>query len=180
MFKISINKYLIAPSVAVAALVLGANPAMAETANATVTIVTPITVTRVTDLKFGQLYSVAGTSIVTTAGTQNGGTASFAGTQTVSAALFNIAGQDNFAYTPQITVTPAAPAVAGLAISAMLGRCGVEADVALAAATAVNIAGCALSSGTSTVAVGGTLTVTAAAVAGTHIVGGIVVTAAYN
>lgn len=167
---------------AAAAMAIGAQNAMAQSASgdATVTVVQTIAVSKTTNLVFGQLYSGSGTSIVTTAGQQNGGTAAMAGTQTVSAAAFTVQGQGAFAYTPTITVTPAAPAVAGLAISAMLGRCGTRTDVVLPPSAPTAVTGCVLSAGTDTVAVGGTVTITAAATPGVHTVGAIVVTVTYN
>jgi hypothetical protein len=167
---------------AAAAMAISAQNAMAQSASgdATVTVVAPIAVSKTTDLVFGQLYSGAGTSIISTAGVRNGGTAVVAGTQTVSAATFSVQGQGAFAYTPTITVTPASPAVAGLAISAMLGRCGTGVDVVLPPAAPTAVTGCVLIAGAGTVAVGGTVTITAAATPGVHTVGGIVVTVAYN
>lgn len=167
---------------ALAAMTMGSQSAMAQSASgdATVTVVTPIVVSKTTNLVFGQLYSGAGTSIISTAGVQNGGTAAMAGTQIVSAAVFSVQGQGAFAYTPTITVTPASPAVAGLAISAMLGRCGTGADVVLPPAAPTAVTGCVLTAGADTVAVGGTVTITAAATPGVHTVGAIVVTVNYN
>jgi hypothetical protein len=81
-------------SAAVAALAVGPQNAMAQSASgdATVTVVETLAVSKTTNLVFGQLYSGTGTSIVTTAGQQNGGTAAMAGTQTVSAATFSVQG----------------------------------------------------------------------------------------
>jgi hypothetical protein len=175
------HKRLLAAA-AVAAMAMGSQSAMAQSASgdAAVTVVTPILVSKTTNLVFGQLYSGTGTSIISTAGVQNGGTAGMAGTQTVSAAVFSVQGQGAFAYTPTITVTPATPAVAGLAISAMLGRCGTGADVVLPPAAPTAVTGCVLTAGAGTVAVGVTVTITAAAIAGVHTVGTIAITVAYN
>lgn len=178
-------KYLITQGVAAAALMLGASQAMAAdnaSADATATLVSPIEVTKTTDLAFGQLAipasgATATTAIISTAGAQSG-TANTVGTQTVSAAAFGVTGQGTLAYTPTITVTDAA--LTGLALSAMSGKCSAGSDQAITVASATGLTGCALTTGADSFTVGGTLTISDTATAGAKTAGTVAVTVAYN
>ena len=72
------------------------------TANATARIITPISITKSTDLNFGDVVPTAssGTVVVTPAGARSAtGGATLGSSSSVSAASFTVAGQANAAYT---------------------------------------------------------------------------------
>jgi hypothetical protein len=79
-------------------------------ATATATIVSPITITKTVDMDFGNVAvsSVAGTVILTPAGTRSttGGVTLPATTGTVTAAAFNVTGTPAYTYSIAITGSP--------------------------------------------------------------------------
>jgi hypothetical protein len=170
---------------AIIAVAMGSQSAWAAdnaTADATVTLVSPVEVAKTTDLAFGQAAipatgATSTTLIISTGGVQSG-TADTVGTQTVTAAEFAVTGQGTFAYTPSITVTDAA--VTGLSLSAFKGKCDAGSDQNLTVGSAVGLTGCALTAGVSTVYVGGTLTIADTATFGAWTPGTVAVTVAYN
>jgi hypothetical protein len=151
-------------------------------ANATVTLVTPIQVSKTTDLAFGQVAipsvgATATTIIIGTNGAQTG-TADKVDTQTATAAAFAITGQDTFAYTPSITVSDLG--VTGLSLSSFNGKCSGGSDTSLTIGGATGLTDCALASGSATLTVGGTLTIADTATSGAKTPGTIAVSVAYN
>jgi hypothetical protein len=170
---------------AASALALGSQSAWAAdnaSADTTVTLVTPIQVSKTSDLAFGQVAipSTGGTATtvaISTGGAQTG-TADFVGAQTTTAAVFGVVGQGTLAYTPTITVTDAG--ATGLSLSAFNGKCGAGSDQALTLGSGTGLTGCALAAGADTISVGGTLTVASDASSGAATPGAIAVTVAYN
>jgi hypothetical protein len=155
------------------------------TANATVTVVSPIEVAKTTDLAFGKVAipssgATATTVVITNAGARDAASTSDAvGSQTVAAAVFAITGQDALAYTPMITVS--SNSVLGLSLSGFSGQCDAVVAEALVVGTQKGLTGCALTTGASTLKVGGTLTIADTAVAAVAAVpGAISVTVAYD
>jgi hypothetical protein len=94
--------------IAVAALLVSGNEVFAQgqsytaTASATATIVTPIQITNVLDMNFGNIAvgNAAGTVLLSPAGgrTPSGGVTLPATTGTVSSATFNVTGEANYTY----------------------------------------------------------------------------------
>jgi hypothetical protein len=167
---------------ATVAMALASQSAWAADAPATVSLVSPITVAKTFDLAFGQVAkpsSGSTTKTISLAGARSG-TANDVGTQTISAATFNVTGEGELAYTPTITVTSAG--VTGLLLSDMIGQCGsVGTGTSLPLTVATGLTGCSLASGASVVKVGGTLTIASTATGTNPInVGNINVTVAYN
>lgn len=172
---------------AVLALALGCGNAFAAdtdtaSASAKADIITAITVSKTSDLAFGRaaVPTSAGTTtiILSTANVQSG-TADFVSTQTTTNAVFAVAGEGTYAYTPLITITSAG--ATGLSLSAMKGKCGSGADQNLTVGTSTSLTGCALTTGADTVRVGGTLSIGTDATPGAATtVGTIQVVVSYN
>lgn len=146
---------------------------------ATATLITPLTVTKTTDLVFGTFAvpsSGTATSIIATDGGQTG-TADFVGTQTTSAAVFAVAGGTTLAYTPTVTWTTAG--TTGVTFSDVTGAC--DAVTSASVSTGGSLASCTTALGASSIKIGGTVTVQTSAAAGTAVsVGTLSVTVAYN
>lgn len=151
------------------------------TADAKATIITAITVSKTSDLVFGRAAvptNGAPTTIVLSTANAQSGTADFVSTQTTSNAVFAVAGEGTYAYTPLVTVTQSSEA--GLTLSAMKGKCGSGADQSLTIGSATGLTGCALAAGASTVTIGGTLNIAANAGTGAKTVGAIQVVVSYD
>ncbi|WLI90873.1 DUF4402 domain-containing protein [Massilia sp. R2A-15] len=156
----------------------GASAANNATASATATVVTPIAVTKATDLVFGSFYpgATTGTVDVNTNGTRtvSGGVAVASGGATPSAAKFDVTGQASAAYTityaTGVTLTgPGAP-MALTQISDLTGAGG---------AATLNTAGTLTAGGTQSIYIGGSLAVGANQTAGAYS-GTISATVVYN
>lgn len=104
-------------TIAIAVLLISGNEVFAQqtstaTASATATIVTPIEISNVLDMNFGNIAvgNTAGTVLLSPAGgrTPSGGVTLPATAGTVSAATFNVTGEANYTYTitlPSTTYT---------------------------------------------------------------------------
>lgn len=181
---------------ALAVLALASTAAFAQsantTANATASILRPITITKVTDMAFGNVVwtsPTAGTAVmpVTSAGagpvTVSGGVVGTNGTQT--AASFTIGGRKNKTYT--ITAAPASGAAVTLAASTSSTNLLTVTSLSIANANNNYSAGVATlsASNADTLYVGGTLNVPTTAIEDDYSsanTGGIAlkVTVAYN
>jgi len=129
------------------------------TANATATIVTPISITKTADMNFGNVAvqaSTAGTVILATdnSRTQTGGVTLPATAGTVSAAIFTVNGEGAYTYTVTLPST--------LTISNSSVNMTVNGFTSTPSGTGT------LSSGAQTLKVGATLNVAAAQAAGTY------------
>jgi hypothetical protein len=149
------------------------------TADAKVTLVTPITVAKSTDLVFGRLFIPSSGTTARTIALNGGVTGDAVGvvTQNTSAAVFNVSGTEDLAYTP--TVTFVGNPVGDLAVSAVQAQC-TGGTVANNITNATGLADCSLTGGASAVNVGGVLTIPTGATAGTKTLGTITVVVAYN
>lgn len=166
------------------ALVLGAsaltgNAAAANaSATASATVVTPIAITKATDLVFGNFYpsATAGTVNVDTNGTRSatGGVTVAVSGATAAAAKFDVTGQGSATYTityaSGVTLTGPGTAMALTQISDLTGAGGASGQAATGTLTA---------GGTQSIYVGGSLAVGANQVAGAY-TGNITATVAYN
>ncbi|GAA3930755.1 DUF4402 domain-containing protein [Chitinophaga oryziterrae] len=129
------------------------------TANATATIVTPISITKTADMNFGNVAvqsSTAGTVVLATdnSRTQTGGVTLPATTGTVSAAIFTVNGESAYTYTVTLP--------SSLTISNSSINMTINAFSSTPSGTGT------LSSGSQTLKVGATLNVAAAQAAGTY------------
>jgi len=135
------------------------NAQSTASASASATIVTPISITKTVDLDFGNVAAsgVAGTVVITPAGTRSttGGVSLPVTPGTVTAASFNVAGQGNYTYA--ITLP------ASVTISSGANNMTVNAFSSNPATTGTLSAG-----GTQTIGVGATLNVNASQAAGTY------------
>jgi len=143
------------------------------TATATATVVTPISISKNADMSFGNIAVASGsggTVVLATAGTRTstGGVTLPATAGTVTAASFTVNGTGSYTYT--ITL----PSSVTLTHSG-----GVETMDAGSFTSNPSTTG-TLSSGTQNIAVGATLTVAAAQLAGTYTSGNFNVTVNYN
>jgi hypothetical protein len=177
----NLQKFALRSSVAIALALTGAAAFAANvTANATATVITPISIAKASDLKFGRFAPGAGgTMTVSTTGAP-----SFTGilrpstSGTTSAAVFNVAGDADATY--GITYTPSgATLTKGVSDSMGItytvdvgGQTGAPGDPAVATGTLS-------SGGTQTIAVGGTLTVSSTQPVGDY-TGSINVAVEYN
>jgi spore coat protein U-like protein len=155
-----------------------ASAANNASATATATVVTPISITKATDLAFGSIYpgATTGTVDVNTNGirTVTGGVLTAATGATPTAAKFDVAGQASatytIAYASAVTLTgPGAP-MALTQISDLTGAGG---------ATTLAAAGALSAGGTQSIYIGGSLAVGANQVAGAY-TANITATVVYN
>jgi spore coat protein U-like protein len=155
-----------------------ASAANNASATATATVVTPIAITKATDLAFGSFYpgATTGTVDVNTNGTRtfSGGVTTSSGGATPTAAKFDVTGQASatytIAYASGVTLTgPGAP-MALTQISDLTGAGG---------ATTLAAAGALSAGGTQSVYIGGSLAVGANQVAGAY-TANITATVVYN
>lgn len=164
------NRALVATALALASTAAFAQASANTTANATASILRPITITKVSDMAFGNVVwsTVAGTAVmpVTTSGmgviTVTGGVSATNGTQT--AAAFTIGGRKNRQYT--ITAAPASGAAVTLTAISDTTKSLTVSSLTINAANGItggNI-GTLSSSNADTVYVGGTLNVPATAI----------------
>jgi hypothetical protein len=143
-----------------------------STANATVTIVTPIGITKSVDMVFGNIATTtaSGTVVLGTDGTRtpNGGVTLPASTGTVTAASFAVTGSGSYTYTISLPSSP-------IALSGITEGVTVGAFVSNPAPTGT------LSTGAQTVNVGATLNIPASTAADTYKnTSGLHVTVNYN
>jgi spore coat protein U-like protein len=173
-------KIALASVFALGATVLSGSAAAANTASATATatVVTPIAITKATDLAFGSIYpsATAGTVDVNTNGTRSvtGGVSAATGGVTPTAAKFDVTGQGSatytIAYATGVTLTGPGTAMALTQISDLTGAGGAATLVATGALNA---------GGTQSIYIGGSLAVGANQVAGAY-TGNITATVVYN
>jgi hypothetical protein len=142
------------------------------TANTTVTIVTPIGITKAVDMVFGNIATntTSGTVVLGTDGTRtpNGGVILPSSAGTVTAASFNVTGSGSYTYTISLPGSP-------IALNGATEGVTVGAFVSNPAPTGM------LSAGAQTVHVGATLMIPASAAADTYKnTSGLRVTVNYN
>ena len=143
------------------------------TATATATVITPISISKNTDMSFGNIAvqtATAGTVVLAPAGsrTSTSGVTLPATTGTVTAASFTVNGTGSYTY----AIT--------LPTSVTLTHSGGVQTMAASSFTSNPSGTGALSSGTQNIAVGATLTVAAAQLAGVYTSGNFNVTVNYN
>jgi spore coat protein U-like protein len=174
----SLKLALIAFALGAATVSGGASAANNATATATATVVTPISITKATDLSFGSFYPGAssGTVDVNTNGTRGatGGVVTSALGVPAAAAKFDVVGQNSatytIAYASGVTLTgPGAP-MALTQVSDLTGAGGAATLVA---------AGALSGAGTQSIYIGGSLAVAANQVSGAY-TGTISATVNYN
>ena len=156
------NKIKFLAILAIAAFSNIANAQSTTSASATATIVTPIAITKVTDMNFGNVAvsSTAGTVILSSAGTRtkSGGVTLPVVAGTVAAASFNVIGNAGYAYSIAIpsditlTIFGGGETMAVTSINNNIGTTGIISSV----------------NGTQNILVGGTLNVAAGQVAGVY------------
>ena len=159
------------------ALLLIVFPAIAytqstATANTSVTIVTPIGITKSVDMVFGNIATTtaSGTVVLGTDGTRtpNGGVTLPNAAGTVTPASFSVTGSGSYTYTISLPSSP-------IVLSGTTGGVTVSAFVSNPASTG------ALTAGTQTVHVGATLNIPASTAADTYKnISGLHVTVNYN
>ena len=143
------------------------------TATATATIVTPISISKTADMSFGNIAvnaTTGGTVVLATAGTRTStsGVTLPATTGTVTAAAFTVNGSGSYTYAITLPTTVTLTHSGGV-------------ETMSAGSFTSNPSGTGtLSSGTQNVAVGSTLTVAAAQLAGVYTSGNFNVTVNYN
>lgn len=166
-------KKLIILFVAVAGFAVTSKAQVTATASSSATIITPIAISKTADLNFGNIAvspTVPGTVALATSGTRTptGGVTLPAVTGTVTAASFTVTGSgtSTFAITLPGTISLSDGATHTMSLGTLVS----------------NPSGTGtLAAGTATVAVGGTLTVSAGQVAGTYTnAAGLAVTVNYN
>lgn len=153
------------------------------TATASATILTPITIVKVTDLNFGNIASgTAGTVVMTAAGVRTAtGPVLPAVPGTVTAASFTISGEATKTYTVTLptTISLAGPSSSTMTVTTFTSNPTTTVGAGVLGGTAA--AAGAIASGSQTLTVGGTLNVGANQAAGFYtIAGGLSVTVAYN
>lgn len=171
--KKSTGKKMIAMAILMTGFISASFAQSTATATATATIVTPISISKNTDMSFGNLAvqtATGGTVVLAPAGTRTStsGVTLPATTGTVTAASFTVNG--NGSYTYAITL----PTTVTLTHSG-----GVQTMAATSFTSNPSGTG-ALSSGTQDIAIGATLTVAAAQLAGVYTSGNFNVTVNYN
>ena len=138
------------------------------TADATVTVVTALTVEKNTDLNFGTVVRPQTADLETSGyyvsigslGDRYGNVAFIGGGAT--AATFTVSGEGTLAYTPTVTVAPVDTSSSGLTFYGdVTARCG-SLPQETTGASSLALGSCALTNGTSTVDVGGSLDVSPA------------------
>jgi hypothetical protein len=170
------NKRLLAAA-AVVGMAMGSQSAMAQTADATATLIAPITVSTGNALVFGSIVRPASgsvTSIVSTGDARSGTALHSGGGQT--AATLTAAGSGNLAYTP--TITYATASTTGVTAASFVGKCGSNAEASFASGG--TLSSCTLASTADTIKIGATLTVASTATLGANTAGTFTVTVAYN
>lgn len=171
--------------IALAVVVLGAtvlsgsaSAANNASATASATVVTPIAITKATDMVFGSFIptTAAGTIAVNTdsAVTFTGGVTAAPGGATAAAAKFSVTGEPNatytIAYAPTVTLTGPGTAMTLTQVSDLTGAGGAATLVAT---------GTLSGTGAQSIFVGGSLAVGANQVSGAY-TGNITATVAYN
>ncbi|PQJ76271.1 DUF4402 domain-containing protein [Polaribacter glomeratus] len=148
---------------------LNAQNTATESADASATIITPITITNTADLNFGDIIDGTGTVTLSPAGVRTTDYQAFSGTQagTVTAASFGITGQGDYTYS--ITLPTSDVTLTETGSATMI----VNAFVSDPSGTGT------LSSGAGIVSVGATLNVVSGQTAGVY-TGTFDVTVAYN
>jgi hypothetical protein len=160
------------------------------TADATVTVVTALTVQKDTDLNFGTVVRPQTADLesggyyvsIGASGDRFSNVTSIGGGAT--AATFTVSGEGTLAYTPTVTVAPVDTSSSGLTFYGdVTARCGSLAPQGRGASS-LALGSCALTNGTSTVNVGGSMDVLPASEGpfdnGAVSLGTITVVVAYN
>lgn len=160
------------------------------TADATVTVVTALTVEKNTDLNFGTMVRPQTDDLesseyyvyVGSLGDRYGNVAFIGGGAT--AETFTVSGQGTLAYTPTVTVAPVDTSSSGLMFFGdVTARCGSNPQE-ITGASSLALSSCALTNRTSTVDVGGSLDVSPASEGtytnGAVLLGTITVVVAYD
>jgi spore coat protein U-like protein len=158
----------------------GASAANNASATATATVVAPIAITKATDLSFGSFYpgATSGTVNVNTnnARTVTGGVQTASGGAAATAAKFDVVGGGTstytIAYSTGVTLTSVTPGTTPMALTQVSDLTGAGGATTLAATGA-------LTGGTQSIYIGGSLAVAADQVAGVY-TGTITATVAYN
>jgi hypothetical protein len=155
------------------ALTLGASAQATATATATATVITPISISKNADMSFGNIAvqsATGGTVVLDPAGTRTSTSGvtlpTAAGTVTAAAFTVSGSGSSTYAITLPTTVT--------------LTHSGGVQTMSAGSFTSNPLSTGTLSSGTQDIAVGATLTVGAAQLAGTYTSGNFNVTVNYN
>ena len=172
--KKSTRNRMIATAILMTAFISTSFAQSTATATATATIVTPISIAKNTDMSFGNIAvqtATGGTVVLAPAGTRTStsGVTLPATTGTVTAASFTVNGNGSYTYAITLPTTAVTLTHSG----------GVQTMNATSFTSNPSATG-ALSSGTQNIAVGATLTVAAAQLAGVYTSGNFNVTVNYN
>ena len=172
MKKTTITK-LIATAILMTGFISASFAQATATATATATVVTPISISKNTDMNFGNLAVQAGTGgtvVLAPAGTRTStsGVTLPATAGTVTAASFTVNGNGSYTYAITLPTT------------VTLTHSGGVQTMAASSFTSNPSSTGALSSGTQDIAVGATLTVAASQLAGVYTSGNFNVTVNYN
>lgn len=145
------------------------------TAGATATVITPIAITKVTDLAFGKFSALTGGTIkvdtdnaISVTGAVKKGTGS-----TGTAAKFDVTGDTSNTYSISHSGTPALTSGVNTMLLTKVSA------LTAAAGTTTEVTSGTLTAGTQSIYVGGTLTVASGQPAGAYI-GDVIVTVEYN
>ena len=171
--KKSTGKKVIAMAILMTGFISASFAQSTATATATATVVTPISISKNTDMSFGNLAvqtATGGTVVLAPAGTRTStsGVTLPATTGTVTAASFTVNGNGSYTYAITLPTT------------VTLTHSGGVQTMAASSFTSNPSGTGALSSGTQDIAVGATLTVAAAQLAGVYTSGNFNVTVNYN
>ena len=171
--KKSTRNRMIATAILMTAFISTSFAQATATATATATIVTPISIAKNTDMSFGNIAvqtATGGTVVLAPAGTRTStsGVTLPATTGTVTAASFTVNGNGSYTYAITLPTT------------VTLTHSGGVQTMAASSFTSNPSGTGALSSGTQNIAVGATLTVAAAQLAGVYTSGNFNVTVNYN
>ena len=171
--KKSTRNRMIATAILMTGFISSSFAQATATATATATVVTPISISKNTDMSFGNLAvqtATGGTVVLAPAGTRTStsGVTLPATTGTVTAASFTVNGNGSYTYAITLPTT------------VTLTHSGGVQTMAASSFTSNPSGTGALSSGTQDIAVGATLTVAAAQLAGVYTSGNFNVTVNYN
>lgn len=164
---------LIAMAILLTGFTTAASAQASATATATATIITPISISKTADMSFGNIAvqsATGGTVVLDAAGTRTStsGVTLPATAGTVTAAAFTVNGTGSYTYAVTLPST-----------ATLTRASGTETMVASSFTSNPSGTG-ALTAGTQNIAVGATLTVAAAQVAGVYTSGNFNVTVNYN
>lgn len=174
-------KAALASTVVLAGTGFGVNSyAASTTASATATVLTPIAISKATDLVFGSFAAGAGGTVsVSTSGARSySGTVLSAVTATPSAARFNVTGTGSSTYSISFTGTSTTLASTGTPAHTM--AFAPASDLTAGNVTTGNVSSGTLNTGAQSIYVGGVLTVGAAQEPHNDYTGSIAVAVEYN